>query len=50
MFNQSKWKLQEKQKKKEKKDGGDKWKLNYKMIDLNLNMIIISFKYQWNKH
>ena len=33
-----------------KKDGGDKWKLNYKMIDLNLNMTIISFKHQWNKH
>lgn len=49
MFNRSKRKLQEKQKKK-KKDGGDKWKLNYKMVDLNLNMTIISFKYQWNKH
>lgn len=50
MFNRFKRKLQEKQKKKRKKDGGDKWKLNYKMVDLNLNMTIISFKYQWNKH
>lgn len=48
MFNRSKRKLQWETEKKKKKDGGDKWKLNYKMVDLNLNMTIISFKYQWN--